>query len=281
MYWCHRADLVNGLQTLGRRRRVVIDQVEAVVEGELNNPLTYLGVVGETGHPGLERKSGSVSTSPHLRRKRRSTAFGMKCWRHRHWSTRSRLRSNSNREVAGDGIMPRPSLLAELAARSHRSPAQAEGRCLVEQPPCGSRVVRSQGECDLGDHPRLFRSERLPDRHGVLHQLRVDGALLVQRHIDIAWNSPLAWLDAVRQALGGACRAIAMRDTDRDRVSHIITKTQRLIATIEDLRGKTVAVGAKYSPGDPDSAPVAAAPRAGAWTRFPGAAFRHAGGQTR
>jgi hypothetical protein len=49
------ADLVNGLQTLGRRRRVVIEQLEAVVEGELNNPLTYLGVVGETGHPGLQK----------------------------------------------------------------------------------------------------------------------------------------------------------------------------------------------------------------------------------
>jgi hypothetical protein len=49
------ADLVNGLQTLGRRRRVVIEQLEAVVEGELNNPLTYLGVVGESGHPGLQK----------------------------------------------------------------------------------------------------------------------------------------------------------------------------------------------------------------------------------
>jgi OsmC-like protein len=49
------ADLVNGLQMLGRRRRVAIHQVEALVEGELNNPLTYLGVVGETGHPGLEK----------------------------------------------------------------------------------------------------------------------------------------------------------------------------------------------------------------------------------
>jgi phosphonate transport system substrate-binding protein len=70
---------------------------------------------------------------------------------------------------------------------------------------------------------------------------------LVQGHIDIAWNSPLAWLDAARQ-LGGECRAIAMRDTDRDRVSHIITKTQSSIATVEDLRGKTLAVGAKDSP---------------------------------
>lgn len=49
------ADLVNGLQIVGRKRRVVIERVEALVEGELNNPLTYLGVVGETGHPGLEK----------------------------------------------------------------------------------------------------------------------------------------------------------------------------------------------------------------------------------
>jgi hypothetical protein len=49
------ADLVNGLQALARKRRVAIEQLEAVVEGELNNPLTYLGVVGEVGHPGLEK----------------------------------------------------------------------------------------------------------------------------------------------------------------------------------------------------------------------------------
>ena len=49
------ADVVNGLQTLARKRRVEIDHVEAVVQGELNNPLTYLGVVGEDGHPGLEK----------------------------------------------------------------------------------------------------------------------------------------------------------------------------------------------------------------------------------
>jgi hypothetical protein len=49
------ADVVNSLQILARKRRLAIDQIEAVVEGELNNPLTYLGVVGETGHPGLEK----------------------------------------------------------------------------------------------------------------------------------------------------------------------------------------------------------------------------------
>jgi hypothetical protein len=49
------ADLVNGLQALARKRRVAIERIEAVAEGELNNPLAYLGVIGETGHPGLQR----------------------------------------------------------------------------------------------------------------------------------------------------------------------------------------------------------------------------------
>ena len=43
---------------------------------------------------------------------------------------------------------------------------------------------------------------------------------LMDGEIEIAWNSPLAWLDAQKLA-GGTCRAIAMRDTDRDRVSHL------------------------------------------------------------
>src|SRR5438876_5427118 len=54
------ADVVHGLQALARKRWVEVDHVEAVVEGELNNPLTYLGVVGESGHPGLERVSVKV-----------------------------------------------------------------------------------------------------------------------------------------------------------------------------------------------------------------------------
>ena len=49
------SDLVNGLQILGRKRRIPTDRVEAVVEGELDNPLVYLGVVGESGNPGLRK----------------------------------------------------------------------------------------------------------------------------------------------------------------------------------------------------------------------------------
>ncbi|CAN5887984.1 phosphate/phosphite/phosphonate ABC transporter substrate-binding protein [soil metagenome] len=70
---------------------------------------------------------------------------------------------------------------------------------------------------------------------------------LIDGHIDIAWNSPLAWLDSQRRS-GNACRAIAMRDTDRDRVSYIVTRRIGGPTKVEDLRGKTIAVGAKDSP---------------------------------
>ena len=54
------ADVVNGLRALARKRRTDLDAVEALVSGELNNPLTYLGVVGETGHPGIDRAAITV-----------------------------------------------------------------------------------------------------------------------------------------------------------------------------------------------------------------------------
>jgi phosphonate transport system substrate-binding protein len=70
---------------------------------------------------------------------------------------------------------------------------------------------------------------------------------LIDGTIDVAWNSPLAWLDCQRLS-SDRCRAIAMRDTDRDRESHIVVKRDSGINSIDDLRGKTVATGAKDSP---------------------------------
>jgi phosphonate transport system substrate-binding protein len=77
------------------------------------------------------------------------------------------------------------------------------------------------------------------------YERMVDG--LVDAHIDIAWSSPLAWLDAQRRT-GETCRALAMRDTDRDRISHLVVRKGGPIQKVEDLRGKTVALGAKDSP---------------------------------
>jgi len=75
--------------------------------------------------------------------------------------------------------------------------------------------------------------------------LQVDALLAGQ--IDIAWNSPLAWIDAQRRA-GDACRAIAMRDTDRDRRTHLLVRADGPVTSAADLRGRTLAVGALDSP---------------------------------
>ena len=57
------ADLVGGLQVVARKRRIKLDNVEAVLSGEIDNALTYLGVVGEEGHPGLKRVTVTVYVS--------------------------------------------------------------------------------------------------------------------------------------------------------------------------------------------------------------------------
>lgn len=49
------AEIVNRLRLGARRQRIPVDAVEALVRGELANPLTYFGVVGAEGHPGLSR----------------------------------------------------------------------------------------------------------------------------------------------------------------------------------------------------------------------------------
>ena len=54
------AELVHGLVSLGRRRRLAIDHAEALVQGELDDALAYLGVVGATGHAGLARVAVKV-----------------------------------------------------------------------------------------------------------------------------------------------------------------------------------------------------------------------------
>ena len=65
--------------------------------------------------------------------------------------------------------------------------------------------------------------------------------------IDVAWNSPLAWVKS-QIVSGGACRAIAMRDSDRDLTTKILVGANSRLASLAGLKGKTVAVGASDSP---------------------------------
>ena len=68
---------------------------------------------------------------------------------------------------------------------------------------------------------------------------------LMAGHIDVAWNSPLAWLRAARM---GPCQAIAMRDTDCDLTSVVVVRADSAIESVDDLKGLRVGVGAVDSP---------------------------------
>ncbi len=56
-------DLIAGFAEHAARRGIVVDALEASISGRLNNPLVFLGVVGETGHPGFEAISGTLYAS--------------------------------------------------------------------------------------------------------------------------------------------------------------------------------------------------------------------------
>jgi ABC-type phosphate/phosphonate transport system substrate-binding protein len=80
------------------------------------------------------------------------------------------------------------------------------------------------------------------------YEKQVEAHVLGQVHV--AWNSPLAWLEAERVAkrLGRRAEAICMRDTDVDLTSIVVVRSDSKIQSLADLNGKIVAVGASDSP---------------------------------
>ena len=68
--------------------------------------------------------------------------------------------------------------------------------------------------------------------------------------IDVAWNSPLAWVRTRRAARAGgqAAHAVAMRDSDCDLTSVVVVRTDSGITDPRELNGATVGVGAVDSP---------------------------------
>jgi phosphonate transport system substrate-binding protein len=80
------------------------------------------------------------------------------------------------------------------------------------------------------------------------YERQVEGQLAGEVHV--AWNSPLAWIEAERaaRAQGRKAAALAMRDTDRDLTSVVVVRADAPTQTLSDLARKTVAVGASDSP---------------------------------
>lgn len=68
--------------------------------------------------------------------------------------------------------------------------------------------------------------------------------------IQAAWNSPLAWIESelLAKALGREVQALCMRDSDRDLTSVLVVRSDGVVKTLADLRGRKLAVGAADSP---------------------------------
>lgn len=73
---------------------------------------------------------------------------------------------------------------------------------------------------------------------------------LLDGHVHVAWNSPLAWVRAHRLARsrGVEVSAVAMRDTDCDLTSVVVVGAASGIEDVAGLAGCRVAVGAVDSP---------------------------------
>ncbi len=95
-----------------------------------------------------------------------------------------------------------------------------------------------------------FRSQGLETTYLLYADYEHQVEDLLAGHIDVAWNSPLAWIRSVRlaKANGQHVEPLIMRDSDCDLTSVVVARTDSGIETIEGLRGKVVGVGAVDSP---------------------------------
>ncbi|MBA3529381.1 MAG: PhnD/SsuA/transferrin family substrate-binding protein, partial [Propionibacteriaceae bacterium] len=64
--------------------------------------------------------------------------------------------------------------------------------------------------------------------------------------IDVAWNTNLAWVRTVAQT-DGACRALAMRDTDTVFQTIFVARAGSALAGLEELKGRRLALGSQDS----------------------------------
>jgi phosphonate transport system substrate-binding protein len=69
---------------------------------------------------------------------------------------------------------------------------------------------------------------------------------LLAGHIDIAWNTNVAWIRTLRRS-GGTARALATRDTDLVFTTLVIGRAGSGLSGLESLRGRRVALGSRDS----------------------------------
>jgi phosphonate transport system substrate-binding protein len=93
---------------------------------------------------------------------------------------------------------------------------------------------------------RWFTDRGMPFEYALFSTYDALCGALLDGLVDVAWNAPMAHVQSLMVS-GGACRTLAMRDTDEDVASVIVALASSGITEIDDLRGRTVAVGSPNS----------------------------------
>jgi ABC-type phosphate/phosphonate transport system substrate-binding protein len=89
---------------------------------------------------------------------------------------------------------------------------------------------------------RWFTEHGLPIEYALFSTYDGLCGALLDGAVDIGWNAPMAHAQSLMVS-GGACRTLAMRDTDQDVATVIIALASSGITSVDDLRGRTIAVG--------------------------------------
>src|SRR5687767_12921847 len=97
-----------------------------------------------------------------------------------------------------------------------------------------------EGICDY------FRSVGVPMDFALFSNYERQVESLLAGWIDIAWNTPLAYV-RIKQHTGGRSQSLGMRDSDRDFHSRILVRKDAGIVRLADLEGKRLAVGSRDS----------------------------------
>lgn len=96
----------------------------------------------------------------------------------------------------------------------------------------------------------FFEEKGLLFDYVLFHNYERQVAAHIAGVIDVAWNSPLAWIQAERIAArtGRTARAVAMRDSDQDLRSVVLVRQDDPAQSVADLAGRIIGVGAGDSP---------------------------------
>lgn len=91
-----------------------------------------------------------------------------------------------------------------------------------------------------------FREENIPTDYLLFSNYEALVDALLDRGVDMAWNTNVAFVRAEQRA-GGRCLSLAMRNTDREFTTRLIARSDRGISGLADLRGKRLALGSADS----------------------------------